>query len=141
MLALDFIIKITMYEELQEKAKKKVEARMGFYIIALVFAFVSIILLVVSFYVQYPASFWVRFPILILLLVLGIIYTATFGLPYSGILSKEWQEEEIEKEIARLYQEKRLPLPPPEELSEDDKLELKELERLKRKWEWGEDLV
>lgn len=130
-----------MYEELHKQAKKKVEAKMAFYVLAVILTSVSIILLVLSFFMQYPASFWLRFPILVFALFLGVFYVAVFGLPHSGALSKEWQEEEIEKEVARLYREKRAALPPPEELSEEDRLELKELERLKQKWEWGDDLV
>ncbi len=131
-----------MYEELRKEAKEKVEARMGFYITAIIFAFVSVILIVVSFYVgNASAAFWVRFPILILGLVLLIIYISVFGLPGSGMLSKDWQDAEVEREMAKLFYQKKPTLPPPEELSEEDRLELKELERLKKKWEWGEDIV
>ena len=135
------LIDVSMYEELRKKAKKRVEAKVGFYVVAMIFAAISIILLVVSFTVPPPASFWVRFPILVLALVLGIIYLATFGFPFTNILSQSWQEEEIEKEMARLYKEERPALPPEEELSEDDRLELKELERLKQKWDRGEEYV
>lgn len=129
-----------MYEELQEKAKKKVETKMAFYICAIIFPVVSLVLLLLSFYLP-GAGFWLRLPIPILFMVLGLLYLFAFGLPFNGALSEEWQEEEIEKEMIRLYRQKKAQMPPPEDLSESDKLELKELERLKQKWEMGEDYV
>jgi hypothetical protein len=128
-----------MHEKLEKKARKKVEAKMGFYVVATIFASLSVILLVISFYASHPASFWLRFPILIFGMVLAIIYVSVFGFPFSRVMSEEWKEEEYEKELYRLYRQKRLPPPPPEDLSEQDQLELKELERLKKKWEPDED--
>ena len=39
-----------MYKELRKEAKKKVEAKMAFYICAIAFSSVSIVLLMLSFY-------------------------------------------------------------------------------------------
>jgi len=129
-----------MYKELRKKAKKKVQAKMAFYTCAVIFSFTSILLLMLSFYL--PAiSFWLRLPIPIFIMVLGILYLSAFGLPFTGSLSDDWQEEEIEKEIIKLYRKKKAQLPPLEELSEPEILELKELERLQKKWDWGEDYV
>ena len=69
--------------------------------------------------------------------MLGIVYVSTFGLPFSG----DWEEDEIEKEIARQMRMNPPALPPAEELTEEDRLELKELERLKRKWDPLDDYV
>ena len=129
-----------MNEELREKAKKKVDAKMAFYICAIIFTFVSVLLLMLSFYLP-GAGFWLRFPIPILIMVLGILYLSAFGLPTTGALSEDWQEDEIEKEMIKLYRQRKAQLPPVEELSETEVLELKELERLKKKWDWGEDYV
>lgn len=130
-----------MYDELRDKAEKKVEGKKGFYVTAVVFAFISLLLVVISLAVPVNATgaFWIRFPILIFAMVLGIIYVAVFGIPFTGILSNEWEEEEIEREMMKLYYQRRRYLPPPEELSEDDRLELKELERLKEKWEYEDE--
>ena len=129
-----------MYKELQKKARKKVEAKMGFYICAIVFSFTTIILLMLSFYL--PAiGFWLRLPIPAFIMVLVILYVTAFGLPTTGALSKDWQEEEIEKEMLKLYRQKKAQIPPLDELSETEILELKELEQLRKKWEWGEDYV
>lgn len=129
-----------MNEELREKAKKKVDAKMTFYTCTIIFTFVSVLLLMLSFYLP-GAGFWLRFPIPILIMVLGILYLSAFGLPNTGALSEDWQEDEIEKEMIKLYRQRKAQLPPVEELSETEVLELKELERLKKKWDWGEDYV
>ena len=129
-----------MYKELRKKAKKKVEAKMAFYICAIVFFFVTMILLMLSSYLP-SISFWLRLPIPIFIMVLGILYLSAFGFPTNGALSNEWQEEEIEREILRLYQRKKTQLPPMEELSETEILELEKLERLEEKYYRGEDFV
>jgi hypothetical protein len=129
-----------MYKEIQNKAKKKVQAKMAFYICAIVFSFTTVLLLMLSFYLP-SIGFWLRLPIPVFIMVLSILYLTAFGLPATGALSKNWQEEEIEKEMVELYRQKKVQLPPLEELSERETLELKELERLEKKWDWGEDLL
>ena len=131
---------MSIYKEFRKKAEKKVEAKMAFYVCAIVFSFVSVLLLLLSF--QLPgAGFWLRLPIPIFMMILAILYLAAFGPPFTGALSADWQEQEIEKEILKLYRQKRDQLPPLEELSENEKLELKELERIKKKWDWNDDFV
>ena len=129
-----------MYKELRKKAKKKVEAKMAFYICTIVFSFVTVVLLMLSFYLP-GAGFWLRLPIPIFIMVLTILYLVAFGWPTTGALSEDWQEEEIEREMIKIYRQKKMELPPLEEMSEKEILELKELERLKKKWEWDEDYV
>lgn len=129
-----------MYKELRKKAEKKVEAKMAFYICAMVFAAVIMVLIMLSFYLP-AVGFWLRLPIPILMMVLGILYFTAFGLPTSSGLSENWQEEEIEKEMIKLYRQKNVQLPPLEELSETEVLELKELERLEQKWGRDEGFV
>ena len=130
-----------MYKELREKAEKKVEAKKAFYICTIVFAFVSIVLLMLAYYI--PAiSFWVSLPIPIFVMILSILYLSAFGLPgKNGQFSDDGEEEEIEKEMLKLYRRRKSELPPLEDLSETEVLELKELERLKKKWDWREDYV
>jgi len=129
-----------MHEELHKKAKKKVEAKMSFYICCIVFFFVTIVLLMLGSYLP-QIGFWLKLPIPIFIMVLIILYLYAFGLPNSGALSEEWQEQEIEKEMIRLYRRQKAQLPPLEELSETDRLDLKELERLREKEGWDEDFV
>ena len=129
-----------MEEELRTKAEKKVKYKKAFFILTIVFAFTSLILIMLSFYLS-PVAFWLRLPIPAFVMVLSIVYLYAFGLPTSGVPLEDWEEEEIQKEMARLYWQKKTQLPPQEELSETEVLELKELDRLKRKWEWREDIV
>lgn len=129
-----------MYKELREKAKRKVEAKMAFYICAIVFSFTTVVLLMLSFYLP-AVGFWLRLPIPVFIMVLAILYLSAFGLPATGTLSKDWQEAEIEKELIKLYRQKKAQLPPLEELSETELLELKELEQLTEKRDLDEDYV
>jgi len=129
-----------MYKELRKKAKKKVEAKVAFYTSIIVFSFTTIVLLMLSFYL--PAiSFWLRLPIPIFIMVLGILYLSAFGYNAQGTLSEDWQEEEIEREMMKLYQQRKGQLPPLKDCSEAEILELKELERLQNKWYGEEDYV
>lgn len=125
------------YDELREKAEKKVQEKKGFYVVMSTFIAVSVILYVLSLSFHGPVVFWLRFPILVLTLVLGVLYVAVFGLPFNN----NWEEEEIEKEMAKELKRNPLALPEEEDLTEEDKLELKELERLKKKWDPYDDFV
>ena len=129
-----------MYQELRKKAEKKVEAKKAFFICAIVFSFVTVVLLMLAYYLP-VISFWVSLPIPIFVMVLAILYVTAFGLPNNGKFSEDWEEEEIEKEMLKMYRRKKAELPPIEDLSENEVLELKELERLKKKWDWREDYV
>lgn len=129
-----------MYKEIRKRAEKKVEAKMALYTTGIVFFFTSIVLLMLSFYLP-GAAFWLRLPIPLLVMVLGVQYLNVYGLPKSGAYSEDWREDEIEKEMIKLYRQEKEQLPPPDDLSDEDVVELKELERLKAKWEWGKDYV
>ena len=129
-----------MYEELRKKAEKKVQAKMAFFICAVVFFFTTIILLVLSYYLP-AVAFWLRLPIPVFMLVLGILYLAAFGLPTANGASENWREEEVEKEMLKLYRQKKAELLAQEELSEHEVLDLKELDRLEEKWDRRDDYV
>jgi pilus assembly protein TadC len=129
-----------MYEELRKEAEKKVKAKMSFFIIAIVFALTGVVLLMLSFYLP-SISFWLRLPIPVLIMVLGIVYFSVFGLPATGITAADWKEEEIEREIIKLYRQKKAQISPPQALSETEILELKELERLEKGRAQEEDFV
>lgn len=136
------------HEQIKEKAKKKVEAKKGFYVVAFIFGAVSAILIVINLILLFnyrPSDpsihIWLLFPILIFVLVLAGLYFSIFGIPGSKTLSEAWEEEEMNREILRLYKQQGIELPPDQELSEEDQLELKEFERLKQKWEGRDDFV
>jgi len=132
--------KTTMYKELRKKAKKKVEAKKTFYVCTVVFSFTSLILIILSYAIP-DITFWLMIPIPVFLMVLGVLYLSAFGWPWIAGNSEDWEEEEIEKEMLKLYRRRRNELPPLEDLSETEILELKELERIKKKWSGEEDYV
>lgn len=131
-----------MYEELRKEAKKKVEAKMAFYTSCIVFFFVTIVLLMLSSYMP-SISFWLRLPLPLFIMVLCILYLNAFGFPTRGTHSEDWQEDEIEKEMIKLYRQKRDQLPPLDELSDSEMLDLKEMEmdQVKKKWDDDEEFV
>ncbi len=130
-----------MYEEIRKKAQQRVQAKKGFFVVAMIFASISLILFIISISFDFRAFviFWINFPTLILGLILAIMYVTIFGLPWQGMSAKEWEEQEMEKEMARLFRQRQFKRPNSEDLSEEDILELKELERLEKKWKYGED--
>ena len=132
-----------MENELRNKAEKNYKAKKGFYVVASTFAAVSIILFTISMTIHsHRARFWIQFPILVLALVLGIVYVSIFGLSlkaFSNVV--EYEEEQIEKEMRRLFKQRKNEMLPGEDLSGDDRLELKELERLRKKWYDYDDFV
>lgn len=130
-------------EDIQEKAKQKVEAKKGFYITTFIFACLSVILMVLAIALPIPsnASLWLLFPILVFAMVTGIMYLSIFGIPGTRLLSADWEEEELNREMHRLYRQKGIRLREEADLTEEDRLELKELERLRHKWEERDDFV
>ncbi len=128
-----------MHEKLRKKAVKKVEAKKAWFVVASIFGSIALILFVISLNFSGMVFFWINFPSLILALILGIMYMAIFGAPFTGMTAEEWEESEIQKEMARLYRKQGMGLPSPEDLSEEDELELKELARLKQKWDYREE--
>jgi hypothetical protein len=129
-----------LYNEIRKKAEKKVQAKLAFYICSIVFAFTSVILLMLSYYLPSVAH-WLRLPIPVFIMVLGVLYLTAFGMPFTGTHGEDWQEEEIQKEMLKLYRQRKGELPPFEDLPESEVLKLKELEELEQKWNRDEDFV
>jgi hypothetical protein len=67
--------------------------------------------------------------------VLGIIYVGMFGVSTSAISDPYEEDDEIDKEVARIYQAKTEGLEPRLDLDQTDRLELEELERIRIKAE------
>lgn len=118
-----------MKDDLRKKAEEKIQNKRGFAVVATVFVSISIILYIISFNTSPDAAYWIRFPVLILGLVLLIIYVGMFGFSVDSFRDAHWDEEEILREMARMRLEERRKqgLPPPEL----DRMELKELEKIK----------
>ena len=72
-----------MYTDLRKKAKKRVDAKIGFYTCLIVFSFSTVILVMLSFYLP-KISFWLRLPIPAFLMVLSILFLNAFGLPFES---------------------------------------------------------
>lgn len=130
-----------MDQELRKKAEQKVKAKLEFYTVAIVFFFTTIVLFLLTF--ALPAiTFWLLLPVPIFIMVLGVLYLSTFGLPTRRGLSEDWREEEIQREMAKLYrQQQQPPLPPREEFPETDELELGEMESLEERRDLDGDFV
>lgn len=129
-----------MYDELRKEAKKTVDAKMAFYTCSIVFSFTSLVLMIISLAI--PAiTLWLMIPIPVFLMVLGVLYLTAFGLPGGGKHSDNWKEEEIKKEMRELSRSRKSQLLQLDELSDKDRLQLKELERLEQQWGWDDDLL
>lgn len=131
-----------MYEDIREKAVSELEEkrtrRKGIQVVGMTFAMVSIILFIISSRFYADTAFWIRFPIIILALTFGIIYTSEYGLPFTGE-DDELSDEDIEREMVKIYRKSNL-----DQLSAnstDERLELKEIEKLKERYEGDTDYV
>ena len=130
-----------MNEALEKEARKKVRAKMTFYTCAIVFSSVAVILLILSLYLS-SIAFWLLLPIPVLLMVLALTYFLAFGFPFSEVGSADWQENEVEREMIRLYRKQRQgELPPLEDQTDREKLELEDLQPAAEKISRDEDYV
>ncbi len=125
-----------MDEKLMKKAKKRVEEKKGFYGHLSTYIAMAIFFMVMNF-VTWDGEFWFFFPLLPWGVGLLIHYFSVFGLPFNQILSSDWEDKELAKEIQRLQQKKGVDV---SEIS-DEQLELRELEKQKSKDWREEDLV
>ena len=121
-----------MHDDIRKKAEEKVDAKLGFYITAIVFTFAAFILITLSFYLP-NAAIWLRLPIPVFMMVLSIMYLAIFGLPSSREFSDDWREDEVIREMINLYRKERGDLPPPDFYEDEEFFELKEIEKMERK--------
>ena len=124
-----------MKKEIEEKVRKHLKKKRSFQVVSVVFGFVALLLFLVS--TQEPVSerFWINFPSFILMGVLGIIYVGMFGVSTTAISDPYKEDDEIDREVARIYQAKTEGLEPRLNLDETDRLELEELERIRIKTE------
>ena len=126
-----------MEEELYLEAKKIVRKKKRFYRHLGSYLAVNIVMFCVVLFQEHslewlvPASFWG--------IGLFIHYTSVFGFPgRQGLGGSEWEQREIAKEMQKLAPEMDFELP---KLKEDDDLELKEIQTIRRnKWN-DSDLV
>lgn len=122
-----------MYEDLRQRAERKVAAKSGVAIFGIIFASTSVILILLSLYLT-GIAVWLLLPIPAMAMVFGILYVQTFGFSSPSQRSTDWREAAIQEEMDFL-QATAPDADSLEDLSDDEWLELKELKRLKEKWE------
>ena len=115
-------------KELRKKAEKKVQAKIAFYLCAIIFSGVSVVLTMLCYFI--PAiSPWLMLPIPIFLMVLAILYITAFGIPGTGEYSENWQEEEIQKKMILLSRKTQKNDYSAEVTEQLETIELEELEK------------
>ena len=120
-----------MDPKLLEEAQKKVEAKKEFFGHLTTFLITGTVLFAVNMFRQ-PWDIWFYKPLILWGVGLIIHYILVFGLPGTDIMGQDWEERELEKELFRLRKKKN---------TEQDSLELKDIQKLK-KTDWDEqDLV
>ena len=90
-----------MQKDIYKEAKKRVEAKKGFFGHLSAFVSVGLFFFVMNM-VTDPFDLWFFFPMLPWGIGLLIHYLAVFGFPGTKALSREWEQKELEKEIDRL---------------------------------------
>ena len=115
-------------EKAYKLAQKRVKAKKGFYWHLSAYVILSTFLILMNLLTA-PKP-WALFPIIGW--GVGVLFhaLAVFGIPFTGILGKEWEDKQIEKELLKL-QEQEMRLFGPNE----DVLDINEKDYLKRK-EW-----
>ena len=108
------------------RAKKRVKAKKSFYQHLMSYAIVNLFLIALNL-ITSPTSLWFVFPLLGWGVGLAFHYVDVFGIPGFDILSKEWEEKELERE---LRQQNPASKTPKNEAKQPDKdLKLKELRK------------
>jgi 2TM domain len=118
--------KMHTQEELT-KAKKRVKAKKDFYQHLMSYAIVNLFLFALNI-ITSPSYLWFVFPMLGWGIGLAFHYVGVFGIPGFDILSKEWEEREVERELRRGNQRQN-PIEPEKPKTIEKELELKELRK------------
>ena len=127
-----------MEEYIYRKARERVRKKKGFYGHLSAYLAVGVFFLVMNM-VTDPWDLWFFYPMMPWGVGLLIHYFGVFGLPgREKVLTKSWEEREMEKEMQRLRRKHQ----PPEEAPKDF-LDLKDIRKEKvksKKWD-DSDLV
>ena len=117
-----------------KRAKKRVEDKKGFYTHLSVYLSVGAFFFAMNM-VTWSGKFWFFFPLLPWGIGLFIHFFTTFGIPFMVVLSSDWEEKELAKELRRIDKKTA------SSFEKNDELELKELAKRKATdWE-DDDLV
>ncbi len=95
-----------MREDIYKKAEKRVKAKKAFYSHLAAYISVAMFFFIMNMVTlgENP-RLWFFFPMLPWGVGLLIHYFATFGLPFSGALSENWEKEEMERELRKARRE------------------------------------
>ena len=112
-----------------KKAKAKVNAKKGFYWHLIIYVVTAVFFMLMNLATS-PHKLWLL-PWGAALIIHGI---AVFGIPSLNILTDRWEEEELEKEIEKLKDERQLYLKEHHQdlldINEKDYIKLKEWDKL-----------
>lgn len=119
-------------------ARKQVKKKKGFFIHLAVFLSTALFFFLMNVATS-PGDWWWFFPMLPWGIGLAIHYLVIFGFPGSGILSREWEEKEMQKELRQrgLAQRSHQELPAPDE---EEFLDLDQPQKVRQK-QWDEDEI
>ena len=127
-----------------KKAKRRVEEIKGFYWHFLIFIITGLFFLIMNIATNSPGEtdFWFYYPMIPWSVGLAIHYIATFGIPGVNILSADWEQRQLAKEMSKLkygQPEKRedyLDLTDPD--PEEEQFELEDPIIQQKKWDENE---
>ncbi len=129
-----------MQRDIYEKAEKRVKAKKAFYSHLAAYISVAMFFFIMNMVTlgENP-RLWFFFPMLPWGVGLLIHYFTTFGIPFSGALSENWEKEEMERELRKARRE--YDGLDEMEAEEEDYMDLKEIKKEKQpNWD-KEDLV
>ena len=114
-----------------KRAKKRVKNKKGFYTHLAIYVIVGLFFYTLNM-VTWSGTLWFFFPLLPWGVGILIHYLLEFGIPFTKVLSPEWEEKELAKELKRLNKR------PSSSFETSEELELKELVKRKASG-WEED--
>lgn len=130
-----------MEDYIRKRAYQQVKKKKGFYSHLAVFISVGIFFFLINILSMSSGDteLWFFFPLLPWSIGLLIHYFSVFGLPGTNILTKDWEDTEIEKEMQKLRQKMRQY----SALESNEKMELRELdkEKVKQNRNWSDDEI
>jgi hypothetical protein len=130
-----------MEDYIRKRAYQQVKKKKGFYSHLAVFISVGIFFFLINILSMSSGDteLWFFFPLLPWSIGLLIHYFSVFGLPGTNILTKDWEDTEIEKEMQKLRQKMRQY----SESESNEKMELRELdkEKVKQNRNWSDDEI
>ena len=137
-----------MEHEIRKKAWKKVKSIKRFYIHAFTFVVLGVFFFFMNMATD-PWDMWFYFPMMPWAVLLSFHYLFVFGIPGTRLLSREWEEDEFERQMDKLEGNMPYRYSSPyrkgryleyTELSDEDALELRKIQKEAGKY-FNEDFV